>query len=283
MPAWLLPLDLGGAVRVPWLPHVRVSSHIPILAVLALVFVIPHDPSTRMNPEHVGAVAYTLAPAAARRWTRVSRGQEAPLQPVPEPRVLARYARLLMHKAQQPQRQSLVGSLAPAPPPRPPLPTVSGCNFTTVEELREFYGPRQNWWGDFDARETRQLYHSLLPKQLLEESAALPVEDRARLAVAARRAARLYARERGPLPVTLACQLLDGVRVFAVSGNWQPDGLSEEQIFAKYATSCGGESEEEVYYKILQKSCTSNLHVDAAVGLAGAALEKGAAIGPFGL
>jgi len=280
MAPYLLNTGFLGSSR---LPHVRIQGYLPTLAILALVFVIPHDSSTRMDPDKVGADGMLLVPTLPRRGGLSQQPSSAHLDDsdrryVPVD-VLWRKARITMHKL------SPAELLAPPTPPPLPLPTqlAGACNFTTVEELREFYGPRQNWWGDFDARETRQLYHSLLPKQLLEESAALPVEDRARLAVAARRAARLYARERGPLPVTLACQLLDGVRVFAVSGNWQPDGLSEEQIFAKYATSCGGESEEEVYYKILQKSCTSNLHVDAAVGLAGAALEKGAAIGPFGL
>jgi hypothetical protein len=136
-----------------------------------------------------------------------------------------------------------------------------------VEELRDFYGPRERWWGDFDARQTRELYHSLLPTQMLLDESPLPLEDRAAIAVAARRAARLYARERGLLPVALACQLLDGVRAFAATGCWQPNGLSEEDIFRKY-TRGRDELNDEVYQLILEKSCTSNMHVDAMVGLA---------------
>ena len=86
---------------------------------------------------------------------------------------------------------------------------------TTVEGLRRLHGPRRSWWGDLDAFEARALYKSLLPTQLLDDDAdALPgatVVERARLAVQARRAARLYVRERVVLPIALACEVRDGV------------------------------------------------------------------------
>ena len=168
-----------------------------------------------------------------------------------------------------------------SPPPSPTLPSPSlNHSFTSVEELRDFYGPRQNWWGDYNARETRELYKSLLPTRLLDAEYVYPgahtVEERARMAVAARRAAKMYARERGLLPVSLASQLLDGMRVFCAKntrGTWQPDGLSEEQILAKYAEQFGVDLygtetvPDELYYTILRKSCTSNFYVDSLVGL----------------
>ena len=140
------------------------------------------------------------------------------------------------------------------------------------------------------ARDARR-YHSLLPTQLLEdESLSLGMEDRARMAVAARRAARLYARERGVIPVTIACQLLDGLRVLCDRGTWQPDGLSEEQIFAKYAEQFGVSPDachDEVYYTILRKACTSNRRVDAmCIGFtaaAGVAAEVSSAAREFGI
>jgi len=187
--------------------------------------------------------------------------------------VLWRKARITMHKL------SPAELLAPPTPPPLPLPTqlAGACNFTTVEELREFYGPRQRWWGDYDAQQSRRLYHSLLPTELLTEECTLPIEDRARMAVAARRAARLYARERGLLPVSLACTLYDGLRGLVNEGAWQPQGLSDEQIFDKYAQQhgcadgrCDYDALEEIYYTILVKSCTSNSAVDAMMGLSSA-------------
>lgn len=97
------------------------------------------------------------------------------------------------------------------------------------------------------------------------------------MAVAARRAARLYARERGLLPVSLACTLYDGLRGLVNEGAWQPQGLSDEQIFDKYAQQhgcadgrCDYDALEEIYYTILVKSCTSNSAVDAMMGLSSA-------------
>ena len=108
------------------------------------------------------------------------------------------------------------------------------------------------------------------------------MEERAKRAVAARRAARLYTRERGLLPVTLMCQLLDGYRTFVSDGCWQPDGPNEEQIFAKYAQQYGvspDEAHDDVYLTILRKSCTSNSGVDALVNLQDHAPRLAQAVG----
>lgn len=266
-----VPLGIFGN---PAMPYVRVGSYLPMLTVLALVFVIPHDKSTRLSPDLVGADGYAVTPTLRRGLQE----RDAFLQQ-------QRPAKVLLRAARMAARRAAMGGLSwemLSPPPSPALPSPSlNHSFTTVEELRDFYGPRQNWWGDYNARETRELYHSLLPTRLLDAEYVHPgahtVEERARMAVAARRAAKMYARERGLLPVTLASQLLDGMRVFCAKstrGTWQPDGLSEEQILAKYAEQFGVDlygSEavpDEVYYTILRKSCTSNFYVDSLVGLA---------------
>lgn len=262
-----------GIFKNPALPYMRVGSYIPITIVLALVFVIPHDPSTRISPDQVGADGYVMMPKVHRTLAQ----QNAILQRKLPAKVLFRAARIAARKAAMGSVSWEMATLTLSPPPSPTVPSPSGnYSFTTVDQLREFYGPRQNWWGDFDARQTRELYHSLLPTRLLDAELQLPgahtVEERARMAVAARRAAKMYARERGVLPVTLASQLLDGMRVFCTSGSWQPDGLSEEQIIAKYAKQFGGTSLEEcnddLYYTILRKSCTTNVYIDSLVGLA---------------
>lgn len=157
---------------------------------------------------------------------------------------------------------------APSPPPARVVPT-------TVEQLRKEYGERQNkLWGDLGAKETRELYHKLLPTELLHDTTEHSLEERARIAVSARRAARLYARERAMLPVTLPCQLLDGVRVMLEYGSFQPDGMSEEQIWQKYARKYGIDEplepglcvvDEDFFLNIIKKSCTTNEQVDALV------------------
>ena len=273
-----VPLGIFGN---PAMPYVRVGSYLPMLTVLALVFVIPHDKSTRLSPDLVGADGFAVTPTLRRGLAE----RDAFLQQ-------QRPAKVLLRAARMAARRTATGGvswemLSPPPSPTLPSPTLNH-SFTSVEELRDFYGPRQNWWGDYNARETRELYHSLLPTRLLDAEYVYPgahtVEERARMAVAAPRAAKMYAGERGLLPVSLASQLLDGVRVFCAKstrGTWQPDGLSEEQILAKYAEKFGVDLHgtetvpDEVYYTILRKSCTSNFYVDSLVGLAESSGEFG--------
>ena len=267
-----VPLGIFGN---PAMPYVRVGSYLPMLTVLALVFVIPHDKSTRLNPDLVGADGFAVTPSLRRGLDE----RDAFLQQQRQAKVLLRAARMAARR-----EMAAMGGVSwemLSPPPSPTLPSPSlNHSFTSVEELRDFYGPRQNWWGDYNARETRELYKSLLPTRLLDAEYVYPgahtVEERARMAVAARRAAKMYARERGLLPVSLASQLLDGMRVFCAKntrGTWQPDGLSEEQILAKYAEQFGVDLygtetvPDELYYTILRKSCTSNFYVDSLVGL----------------
>ena len=267
-----VPLGIFGN---PAMPYVRVGSYLPMLTVLALVFVIPYDKSTRLNPDLVGADGFAVTPSLRRGLDE----RDAFLQQQRQAKVLLRAARMAARR-----EMAAMGGVSwemLSPPPSPTLPSPSlNRSFTSVEELRDFYGPRQNWWGDYNARETRELYKSLLPTRLLDAEYVYPgahtVEERARMAVAARRAAKMYARERGLLPVSLASQLLDGMRVFCAKntrGTWQPDGLSEEQILAKYAEQFGVDLygtetvPDEVYYTILRKSCTSNFYVDSLVGL----------------
>lgn len=166
-------------------------------------------------------------------------------------------------------------------------PNNASYVFTSVDELRAVYGVKQRWWGDLDAVETRELYHSLLPTGLIEDE-ALPLAQRARLAVSARRAARLYARERALLPLCTGSQLFDGFRQLLDHGSFQPNGLSEEQIFSKYAEMQGlvppswtddhaaidddDEAYTDFYLTVLRKSCSTNAKVDGMT----AALGRGA-------
>ena len=135
------------------MPYMRVGSHLPIIVVLALVFVIPHDSSTRLNPDVVGADGYAMMPTRRRGLEQrdAFRKQQRPAK------VLFRAARIAARKAAM-GRVSWEVTMPLSPPPSPMLPSPSrNHSFTTVEELRDFYGPKQNWWGDYNARQTREL------------------------------------------------------------------------------------------------------------------------------
>jgi len=300
----------------------RWGSHISIMWMLALLFIVPHDPSTRLSPWEIGsqAAAYTGWAAPRGSTAKDARGRAA-ITPSPLSRLstapqasasmwmhdasgtfrslaptmawIARAAVSQPHKTARIVRRvtpELVSSLearaASAEQKRhqlvAPWPMVTTLGVaTTVEELRERYGRRQSWWGDLSPAEGRELYHSLLPFSLLNSSTPYTLGERARLAVAARRAARLYVRERTVLPATIGCKLLDGARTLLSQGAVQPSGLDEVQIFSKYAEAAGlvlddlersasspspPEAQAEVFLTILRKACSTNRHVDQLVG-----------------
>ena len=154
--------------------------------------------------------------------------------------------------------------------------------YTTVEELRAEYGTGRT----LDAAETRDLYHSLLPTQLLHEEDSTTLAERAQIAIAARRAARLYARERTMLPLMMGSELYDGMRHLLESGSFKRTGLSDEEIWHKYAGYVPSEGEslpEQVYYTIIEKACSSNQHIDAmCAGVRSAATAAAAAAAAVG-
>merc|ERR1719393_681543 len=120
---FLVPLGLSS-----YLPHMRFGSYVPILAVLALMFVIPHDPSTRMAQTTVGADGHTVPvrqqpPAGMSTTLRRLRSRPA--------RTLLRSARVAarvgLRKASTEWAE--VGQ-ALQPRPRPTLPKAArNCTF----------------------------------------------------------------------------------------------------------------------------------------------------------
>ena len=175
--------------------------------------------------------------------------------------------------------------------------------YTNPEKLRELFGENQNkMWGDLDATTCRKLYKTLVPKALLElvrqeheraggegsapttfEAAtdALAPEVLAPLAYKARKAAKLYARERCQVPARIAAQLFDAYRAFKKYGKFQPCGMSYEQLWDKYYKQVVEEEQKQrglpeqdaadddvtakICQIIIEKSCQTNEFVDSLV------------------
>jgi len=306
----LVGLSMPGVKPHPAMPYMRWGSHVPILTILVVMFVIPHDPSTSLvNPGVMGFTFPTplssVRPAVRKAGpgtlaahsipglrNSTFMGAVAPRAPLIRGQVFISAIKLRRAiRRVQGTSNVLLGTMERSWHPwadRSELAAEDVLNFcsshewdalppTTVEELRLLYGERQHWYGDLNARATRELYHRLIPTQLLNDDSDLPLAQRARRAVAARRAARLYARERTILPVALGSQLVDGVRVLANQGRFQPDGLSEDQIWSKYASQHGVSLHEEgclpdcldesLLQTVLRKSCSCNRFVDQLAGL----------------
>lgn len=109
--------------------------------------------------------------------------------------------------------------------------------YATLDGLRATFGSNKNkLYGDLDAATTRRLYKSLLPTAVCE--LVLDVEVRpkelAQLAFEARKAAKLYARERCHVPARLLANWYDGFRALKRYGRFQTEGMSYDQVFDKY-------------------------------------------------
>ena len=151
--------------------------------------------------------------------------------------------------------------------------------YTHLDSLRDTFGANRNQiWGDLDAATARRLYKTLLPSALLElVQLGVTPQDLAPLAYQARVAAKLYARERCQVPARVGAQLFDGFRQWKRYGKFQTAGMSYDQVWEKYHQvimddcessdgDCAGLTEQDVTakicLKILERSCSTNEHVD---------------------
>lgn len=124
--------------------------------------------------------------------------------------------------------------------------------YTSQEGLREAFGRNKNrLWGDLDARTARRLYKSLLfPTAISElvlelgDECARP-EELAPLAYEARKAAKMYVRERCRVPSRVGAYLFDGFRQLRRYGRFQPNGASYEQLWSRYYKENGNKTDEE--------------------------------------
>ena len=113
--------------------------------------------------------------------------------------------------------------------------------YTSQEGLREAFGSNRNrWWGDLDAKTARILYKKLLFPTALSElvlelgDEIIRPEELASLAFEARKAAKMYVRERCRVPSRVGAYLFDGFRQLRRYGRFQPNGVSYEQLWIRY-------------------------------------------------
>lgn len=150
--------------------------------------------------------------------------------------------------------------------------------YATVAALRRTFGSNRQWYGDLNHEQTRRLYHTLLPKALLElHATGVEAHDLAPLAYQARVAAKIYARERAYRHLSYGSHLLDGFRTLSKYGSFSLRGMSYEQVWEKYAQQVMEEVGDEdlpsedvtarICWQILESSCRSNAVVDKLCGL----------------
>ena len=150
------------------------------------------------------------------------------------------------------------------------------AKYTSIDTLREQFGSNRNkLWGDFDSQTTRKLYHTLLPRALLElyDIGLWSPKELAPLAYEARKAAKKYARERCVVPGRVMAMVFDGFRMWRDWGTWDVEGMSWEQVWDKYETQileemmqeCREDTESEYRVKDCddEESCIIDLNLSS--------------------
>lgn len=149
-------------------------------------------------------------------------------------------------------------------------------SLTDVTSLRNRFGSNRNkLWGDLDKTNARQLYHSILPSNLLElHQQGLSPQVLAPIAFEARKAAKQYVRERSQVPSRIFATMYDGVRHLKKYGSWSSKGMSWNEIWNKYEEQIMLELEQSnqdvsevdlswlVSLRILERSCVTNRNID---------------------
>ena len=136
-------------------------------------------------------------------------------------------------------------------------------HFPSLNDLVFYYGDRPHWWGDLDARQTRSLYHKLLPVYCPSYTADYSMETLSLMAYQTRKAAKQYARRRSILPVRWFSAALDIAHNLYEYKRWSPLGATYEELWQKYKDQLHpNATDHHIAATIVSKSCRTNEWVD---------------------
>lgn len=144
-------------------------------------------------------------------------------------------------------------------------------HFLTVQEFVFHYGDRDDWRGDWNAKETRLIYHKLLPIYHPLYFSCCEMETLAFHAFQTRREAKKYARRRSRFYIRWWSICMDGVRSLWRYKRWSPLGANFHQLWNKYKQQIQQqepsleqeELHDKIYQLILYKSCQTNPWIDS--------------------
>lgn len=133
-------------------------------------------------------------------------------------------------------------------------------HFLSVSDLVFYYGDRAHWWGDLDAKNTRILYHKLLPLYYPNYLNNHDPVVLARMVFEARRSARSYARRRSYFYVRWMSVLMDGIRNMVRHKKWK---TVFHDTWKKYEQH---DSDHQIALRVLNRSCHTNPWADQFCG-----------------
>lgn len=143
-------------------------------------------------------------------------------------------------------------------------------HFLSLEDLVFFYGDRQHWWGDFGHRDTRALYHQLLPVYYPSYVPHYDIQTLALKSFETRQCVKQYARRRSHFYVRLFSTVMDTSRNLWHYRRWRPIGATYEELWQKYQKQLEEQHpsllppdvQKQVAAKIVYKSCCTNAWMD---------------------
>lgn len=137
-------------------------------------------------------------------------------------------------------------------------------HFLSLEDLVFYYGDRTHWWGDLDARQTRTLYHQLLPIYYPHYLTDYSIETLAVKAFQTRKAVKQYARRRSYFHIRIMSMFADILHNLWEHRRW--GSATYEQLWQKYKTQLQEQhleaSDDRVASTIVLKSCRTNPWID---------------------
>lgn len=137
-------------------------------------------------------------------------------------------------------------------------------HFLSLNDLVFFYGDRTNWWGDLDARQTRFLYHQLLPVYYHNYITDYGMQSLAFKAYQTRKAVKQYARRRSYFYVRFLSTVVDILHNLWEYKRWR--SATYEELWLKYKKQLQQEnveaSDHQIACTIVSKSCCTNEWID---------------------
>lgn len=137
-------------------------------------------------------------------------------------------------------------------------------HFFSLEDLVFYYGDRTNWWGDLDGRQTRFLYHQLLPVYYHHYINEYSIETLSYRTYQTRKAVKQYARRLSFAHIRFLSAVVDIIHNLWEYKRW--GSATYDELWQKYKKQLQEQhleaSDHQIASTIVSKSCSTNECID---------------------
>lgn len=138
-------------------------------------------------------------------------------------------------------------------------------HFLSLDDLVFYYGDRNSWWGDLNAKQTRTLYHQLLPIYYPYYLTDYSIQTLSIKAFQTRKAVKQYARRHAYFHVRCLSILIDIFHNLWEYRRW--GSATYDELWQKYKYQFQEQnhleaSDDQIASTIVMKSCCTNEWID---------------------